>query len=79
MSHVDLKLIATIKETMEKHLDNSIITRGGNQNFLGMDIGILEYNKLEIGINSYIHEVINFYEDVSTKVSYLKKCKYVQS
>ena len=40
-----------------------MIKRGNNRTFLGMDIQILENNKLEIGMKSYIQEYISFFND----------------
>ena len=71
MSHADPKVNTTIIKATAKHFGNLVIARGKNHTFLGMDIGLLDDNKIEIGMKGYIQEAINvFDEEMSTKVSY---------
>ena len=70
VSQVEAKFNTMIIEIIEKNIGYLFITRVKNHTFLGMYIDLLENNKLEIGMKSYIEEAINFFgENLSTKVS----------
>ena len=70
MSHIDLKINTIILKAIANNFGGLFITRLGEHTLLGMDIKLLDNNRLEIGTNSYIQEgVRGFDEEVYTKVS----------
>ena len=60
-----------IIEAIAKHFGVLVLKMVKTYTLLGMEIELLDYNKLEIGIKSYIQEAIYFFNNyVSTKISY---------
>ena len=68
VSHIGPKVNTTIIRAISKRFGNLVIKRGRKHTFLGIDIELLDGNKLSICTKNYIRESINLFdEDVSTK------------
>ena len=75
MSHVNLKINIMITGAIAKHFGDLVITRGKNHTFLGIDIELLDDNKLVICMKSYIQEAIIFFMIMCPKTYFLQKIR----
>ena len=63
LSHVDVKVMDSVLNTIEKHFGKLVITRGKTHNFLGMKIKITKEKMIEISMKYQIEEVCGMFDE----------------
>ena len=56
--HVSEDIITGVKDITKKKIGELVVSRGKKQNFLGMEIELVQDGKINIGMQSYIKEAI---------------------